>query len=203
MFETSFEELDGRYNRLSDEEYNRLAIKLGGVEKYGRSTPITLFQILDVNGLANSPFSLLALKFCKLDEHENKKVHMLACSFAMHVLHIFEKEHPGDTRPQIAIETRMKWLNGQATYDRVVTAYDAARRGDWPVSGAHYAARSAVHAAGHCAAYASGVAAIFADKAARLATGDELAEREWQQQQFIKMLNGKWEKGNEPPISGV
>ena len=51
----------------------------------------------------------------------------LACRFAEDVLQIFEKEYPEDSRPRVAIETKRRWLKGQASDEELDAARAAAR----------------------------------------------------------------------------
>lgn len=95
---------------------------------------------------------------------EERALHLLACDFAEHVLHIFEKEYPNDDRPRKAIETKRFWIDGKITKEEL----DAARYAAWDAAwDAAWAARDAVRAARDAAR-----------AAARAASRD--AEREWQ-----------------------
>ena len=64
-----------------------------------------------------------------------EQLHLLACDFADDVLLIFEREYPGDQRPRAAIETKRRWVNGDATDDDLdaswAAAWAAARGASW------------------------------------------------------------------------
>ena len=53
-----------------------------------------------------------------------------ACDVAEHVLPIFERQYPGDSRPRMAIETTRAWMEGAAT-DEEQQAAEMAARGAW------------------------------------------------------------------------
>ncbi len=132
---------------------------------------------------------------------------LLACAWAEHVLPIFEKTHPKDRRPRVAIETARAWCRDEATGEEL----DAARAAARDAAGA--AARAAAGAAARAAAWdaawaAAGDAAWAAARdaawaaardaawaAARAAAWDaaRAAEREWQTQTFREMLEAHQE----------
>ena len=53
------------------------------------------------------------------------RLHELSCKFAEQVLPIYEESYPGDDRPRRAIETKRKWLRGEATDEELSAAGDA------------------------------------------------------------------------------
>ena len=122
------------------ERYRFLAKALGGIKTYGKDTPITLLQILDINGLDDA---LWALRAC--DDAENFS-RLLACDYAEHVLHIFETRYPDDYRPREAIAVSRRYARGEATDVELSAAWDAAGYATW------YAAR---YATGYAARYAA------------------------------------------------
>ena len=93
-----------------------------------------------------------------------RQAHALACDFAEHVLWIWEARYPNDHRPRAAIETKRRWLAGEAS--------DEERR----------AAAAAARAAADAAAYYAAVSRA-ADDAAYYA-----AEREWQGRRILEVL---------------
>ena len=101
-----------------------------------------------------------------ITEQADKEIRLFACDCAERVLPIFEKEYPDDKRPRTAIEVLRKYAVGEATQGELAAAWDAARD-------ARDAAWAAARAAGDA--------------------GD--AEREWQKERFIDMLEGKYEVG--------
>ena len=54
------------------------------------------------------------------------QAHALGCDFAEHVLPVWEERYPGDDRPRAAIETKRRWLAGQASDEERRAAADAA-----------------------------------------------------------------------------
>lgn len=126
MIQTTFREL--HKTGACKKRYKHLAKALGGIQKYGRNTSITLLQILDINGLDDALWALRACddaeKFCRL----------LACDYAEHVLSIWEAEYPDDNRPRKAIETARRYVNGEATDDELTTAWAAAETAAWAVA---------------------------------------------------------------------
>ena len=154
------------------ERYRFLAKTLGGIEKYGRDTPITLLQILNINGLEDA---LWAVKTCPDSE---KFVRLLACDYAEHVLHIFEAKYPDDDRPRKAIAVSRRYARGEATEAELSAARDAAR-----------GTKAAIGAAAGVAAYAASWAA--AGVAARDAAWH--AECTWQEARLRELL----ERGQE------
>ena len=141
------------------ERYRFLAKALGGIKAYGVNTPITLLQILNINGFDDALWALMAC-----DDAETFS-RLLACDYAEHVLHIFEAKYPDDDKPRKAIEVSRRYARGEAT--------DAELSAAWNAVGA--AARAAWYAAG-AAAWAAAWAAV----------GD--AERMWQEARLRELL---------------
>ena len=154
------------------ERYRFLAKALGGIKAYGVNTPITLLQILDINGFDDA---LWALRACP---DSDTFARLLACDYAEHVLRIFETRYPDDYRPREAIAVSRRYARGEATDAELSAAGAAAEAAAW------YAARSA----GAAAWYAAGAAARAAAWAAAWA-----AERMWQEARLRELL----ERGQE------
>lgn len=126
-----------------------------------------------------------------LRDSDHRLLALWAAACAEHVLHLFEKELPSDTRPRNAIESTRAWTRGEIKMMESRAAgghaMDAARelRG---------AARHAACAAGQAACVAHVAehelgAAAYAIKAARAAAAgrEDLADRsecEWQREQL-------------------
>lgn len=53
--------------------------------------------------------------------------HEFACRCAESVLHIYEAQYPDDKRPRTAIETKRRWMRGEATDEELDAAWAAAR----------------------------------------------------------------------------
>ena len=147
-----------------------MAKALGGIKAYGRDTPITLLQILDINGFDDA---LWALRACDDAETFSR---LLACDYAEHVLPIFETQYPDDDRPRKAIAVSRRHAHGEAT--------DAELSAAWAAGAAAWAAWHAAWAAGAAAWYA-------AEAAARDAAWH--AECTWQEARLRELL----ERGQE------
>ena len=179
--------------------YRKMAKALGGIEEYGKDTPIPLLKVLETCGLQDAIWCLQ----CTLESSENILIEF-ACRCAEHVLYIFENAYPNDSRPRQAIEaaricitnkTKAAGVAVYATKAAVAGVYatKAAEAAVYAARAAVYAAVAAVDAAGaavdatkaaEAAVYAAGAAA-YATKAA-VAGG--AAEREWQRKHFIELL---------------
>ena len=117
MYYTTFKQL--RNMGACQNRYQFLAKQLGGIKKYGKCTPISLLQILDINGLDDC---LLSLRTVEATPEFERFSRLLACDFAEHVLPLFESKFPGDLRPRHAIETSRRYANGDATDDELADA---------------------------------------------------------------------------------
>ena len=106
-------------------------------------------------------------------------LYFLACKFASLVMPIWEKYYPNDKRPQTAIETRLRWLRGEATDEELAVARtaagaadaaarEAAREAAWAAAGAATSAARAAAGAADAAAWAAAWAADAAAEAAQL-----------------------------------
>ena len=130
------------------ERYRRLAKALGGVDKYGRSTPIPLSRILETNGLQDTLWAL----GCTMEDARPVAVEY-ACRAAERALRHFALDDP---RPRKAIEAARKCAAGEITKYATYAAADAAAS----------AAADATCAAAAAAAYAATYAAYAATYAA-------------------------------------
>jgi len=149
--------------RACKERYRFLAKALGGIKAYGVNTPITLLQILDINGFDDA---LWALRACDDAETFSR---LLVCDYAEHVLHIFEAEYPDDYRPREAIAVSRRYARGEATDAELSAAWPAA----WSAAGS--AARNAAGSAAESAAWSAAGSA---------------AERQWQEARLRELLEG-------------
>ena len=98
-----------------------------------------------------------------------------ACDCAELSLEIFEKEYPNDKRPRVAIETARKWVNGEATVEKVRSAAAAcanavanttpstAAVNTTPSTAAVYAATAIVYATAGACATTSAASSSYAD----------------------------------------
>ena len=121
-------------------------------------------------------------KFCSMRRKHIKAVdvtnvlHDLACRFAEDVLPLYEREHPGDLRPRQAIDTKRRWLRGEATDEELAAARAAMAAMDArDAAMAAMDAMAAAWAAARDAAMAAARAAMAAARAARDAAWGAMA----------------------------
>jgi len=121
-----------------------------------------------------------------------RSARIFACDCAERVVHLYEREHPDDTRPRDAISVARRYAHGEATREELgaarATAKAAARAAAWDAAGATAwaAAGDASWAAAWDAAWAAAGDASWAT--AWAAAGD--AERQWQSERLAEILNG-------------
>jgi len=184
---TTFEKLKNA--GACTEGYRKLAKSLGGIRKYGKSTPITLLQVLESNGMDDT---LWAMNNGNVEGGE-KMAHSFTCDVAEHVLYIYEKHVPNDNRPRKAIEVKRLWIEGNASDEELSTAVDAAGDAAWDAAwdAARYAAWVAAgDAAGDAAWDAAWDAARYAASIA--ADGDAVCG--WHEQRLRGYLEGSPDK---------
>ncbi len=132
----------------------------------------------------------------KLDWND-QTARLFACDCARRVLHIYEKQHPKDSRPRKCIDVAEQFARGNANRSDLA----AARAAAW--AAARGAAGDAAWAAARAAAWAAarGAAGDAAWAAARGAAGDATraaawaaagnAEYKWQTRRLMQYLQGK------------
>ena len=112
---------------------------------------------------------------------------LFAADCAEHVLPIFERQHPNDSRPREAIAVARKYAAGQVTPSELEVAWDAAQTAAQTTARAA-TAWAATEATAHAArAAAARDAAWDAARAAAQATA-RAAERRWQVQRLAEIL---------------
>ena len=124
------------------------------------------------------------------DHHRLLAGWALAC--AEHVLHLFEEQQPGDSRPRDAIEIGRAWIRGEV---RMTDAHKRPSRrmprpAGWPIrrSSLRLSAGQAV-AVAHVAAHDLGAAAYAIRAAGACVSANDAAqaraeEREWQRERL-------------------
>ena len=117
--------------------YEKLARALGGVNQYGKDTPIPLSKIIKTNGLQDTIWALR----CTTEPAENTLIEF-ACRCAEHVLHYYEDKYPDDKRPRLAIEKARICI-----IDKSPDAPNAAHAADYAARAATNTINSAVHTA--------------------------------------------------------
>ena len=114
----------------------------------------------------------------QIDTWNERTARIFAAECGYRVLDHFERQYPHDQRPREALDTAVAYANGTATINDLQAARDAAWDAAW------VAARDAAWAAARDAA---GVAAG--------AVGD--AERQWQNDRLIELLELKESRAND------
>ena len=123
-----------------------------------------------------------------LDDETHRLLAVWAADCAARVLDLFERDHPGDVRPRMAIEQAYVWARGDITMTQAREAACSAHAAARLASGA---AREAARAAGHAVATAHMAdhelgGAAYAIRAVRAAAAADArdkagrAECEWQ-----------------------
>ncbi len=176
------------------ESYKKMAQALGGVNHYGKDTPIPLDKILEVCGLSDAIWASRCTT-----ESSREFIIKLSCRYAEHVLHYYEDKYPDDNRPRQAIIAARRCITDKSTAAWAAAgaaARAAARAAAEDAAGAAaWAARAAAGAAAGAAAWAARAAARAAaeDAAwAAWAAAEDAAwatEQRWQEEQFLALLN--------------
>lgn len=208
MLHTTFKLL--RENDAYAKGYRKLAESLGGVRRYGASTPIPLLRVLESNGLDDALWSLRAV----LPEEESDR-DRIARLFACRCV----RETPltdgrkvwdllTDGRSLAAVAVAEKYTVGEATTEELAAAWEAAWEAareaarEAAMEAARVAARVAAREAAWAAAWeaameAAWVAARAATWAAAWAAARAAArESAWEAQTefFRQALAGRKEK---------
>jgi hypothetical protein len=115
------------FNKLHEagvctEGYRKLAKYLGGVNEYGKDTPIPLDKIIESNGLQDTIWALRAT----IEPPENLIIEF-SCRCAEHVLHFYEDKYPDDKRPRLAMEAARVCLTDKSPAAATAAARAAAR----------------------------------------------------------------------------
>lgn len=114
MLYTTFNLL--REHGACESGYRKLAKALGGVNSYGRDTPIALAVVLDSNGLDDALWCLRATT-----EPCERLARLLAVAFAREVQHLMT-----DPRSLAALDTAERYAHGRATDAELGAAWGAA-----------------------------------------------------------------------------
>ena len=157
MIYTTFNLL--REHGACESGYRRLAKSLGGIDTYGRDTPIPLTAVLDSNGLDDALWCLRATT-----EPCDKFARLLAVGFALEVQHLMT-----DPRSLAALDTAERYAQGRATDAELAAANIAA----------NIAANAAANAAAGNAARDAGAAAWAAAWAAARDAGGDAGAAAW------------------------
>lgn len=98
--------------------------------------PLAFSRIIESNGLDDALWCLRSI----CPEHESQ-VRLFAADCAESVLHFFEKQHPDDNRPRLAIKAARAFANGEISMEQLSAASAAAR--DAVLTATSYAALTA------------------------------------------------------------
>ena len=156
--------------------------KLGGVAVW-KARGFSFREMADA-GILFDDLVRLATEASQLDPDIARRVKLWGADCAAHVLPIFEREMPGDTRPREAIEAARGFARGTVSDAALAAARDATMDATMDAtraaaSDARAAARDAARAAAWVAARAAARAAAWV--ATRAAASDaEDAEKAWQ-----------------------
>lgn len=170
--------------RACTESYRKFAKHVGGVPKYGASTPIPLTDLLAVCGLDDTLWVLAHC--CTLPDKALKLLRLFLCDCADHVLPIYEKVYPKDNRPRNYMVMTRRFLDGAATFQELEVA-----------SAATWGAARDIARAVAWAAWETARAAAWATWAVAKAAGGDTrdawrdardAEREWQTKRLRELL---------------
>ncbi len=162
--------------RGSNEGYDKLRKFLG--KGYGGDTPLKFSQIVESNGLDDALRCLRSI----CPEHD-REVRLYAADCAEHVLHVYERERPDDTRVRDCISAARLFANGEITHEELNTA--------WAAASAAGAAASAVAWAASAVAWAAWASASSAAWAAAWAAASAVASaaaRDAEEQIQVQML---------------
>ena len=94
------------------ESYRKFAKHKGSVRKWGEDKPFSLLEVLEVCGIDDT---LWTLRCCTESDKARRLSQIFACDCAEHVVHIYEKYYPTDTRPRHCIEVIRKYIAGEVT----------------------------------------------------------------------------------------
>ena len=128
-------------------------------------------RIVEINGIND------ALWCCRVEPQYEREWRLFAVACVRRIQHLMK-----DPRSIDALDVAERFANGEATDEELVAAGDAA--------GAAWAASAAAGDAARGAWVAAGAAAGAAGAA-------RAAEREWQTQEFIRVVNAEAQKGAE------
>lgn len=106
-----------RSNSPCEDGYKKLCKSLGGIDKYGKDTPIKFEQIFDSNGYDDTLWCLRTV---------DEKYFPLWRHFAVDVAEIVEHLMT-DCRSRNALRVARLYADGSATYEELAAAWAAAR----------------------------------------------------------------------------
>lgn len=139
MLTTSFKLLHDAH--ACPERYAHLARALGGIRKYGRTKPIPIARILEVNGFDDALWALRAVS-PEQEVERDLLARLYACWCVRQVWHTLT-----DERSRRAVEVAERYAVGEATADELDAAESAARSAADAAWSAADAARSAAWSA--------------------------------------------------------
>jgi hypothetical protein len=82
---------------------------------WGLDTPIGLDVVLEIAGLDDALWALQCV-FPEQEPDRDRMARLFACECAERVLPLYERDHPDDHRPRIAIEMARRFAVGKATW---------------------------------------------------------------------------------------
>jgi len=147
------------------ERYAHLGRALGGIKRYGRTTPISLLRILATNGLDDALWALRAVPPEQVAVRD-RLARLYACWCVRQIWGLLT-----DKRSRAAVEVAERYAIGEATCNELAAASASA----WDASASAWAARAAASASAWDARAAASASAWDARAAARAAVWDARA----------------------------
>lgn len=174
------------YGKLANFIRDHLAVT---PKDFGMDRPIPIALILESNGFNDALWTIR--RAVDQSPERDSFLRLLACDWAEHVLPIFEKRYPADSRPRHAIDMARAFARGECT----ATELAEARRAADAAADAAAADAAADAADAYAAAYAA-YAAADADADAYVAAyadADAYAVRKLQDAKLRQILEaGHW-----------
>jgi hypothetical protein len=194
----------------SDGRYDLLLQKMGA--GWPENKPISLLDLLDLDlGAKWNGIHIVFWAFRAVPDHQSKErdrvARLFACDCASHVLHLFEKMFPNDSRPGEAIKISRLFAEGKTNRESLEVATDSAQgaicrnievemfSARAAAAAAYWAANGAADGAADCAAEAKTAELIAAwvaetnrDAEYVARKPNEAAERSWQKERLRDIL---------------
>lgn len=132
----------------------------------------------------------------RVDRWNETVAMLLAADFAEGVLHIFETEHPNDSRPREAIEMARLFAVGEATYKHLVEAGEAAKASTETLHASSGRPSASWYAAWAAVSTCSGTSCYYT---VRTASSDALAAVGY----AAATSNGRWDAASRTAYEGA
>lgn len=171
--------------------YKQLAKHLGGVKKYGETTPIGIDVVLKSNSLTDA---LWCLDNASAGADAARVTRLFSADCAARVLKYFEAKYPNDPAARNAIITARKFARGKATADELALAWADIRAiaSAWDNTNASASDSASAWASANASARAraSASVSVSASASAWAMDGARNKEIEWQVAHLRRHLAG-------------